>query len=229
MFVRQLDCVTIPNKSGLVISLHKQSRKYFLNTSNDIQRYIRGLIHYVTRQEGETLAFLEFRLMAKSTALSDWEFHYSIDPSAPVPQEILHKCSYVYSNVGNDAVISKKNDRAIFKVEHKNTIFPVYVVDRCCAKKKVVMRKAVSQLKRYANAGERAWYAKYVLKNASMFDRALDAYECSMDNLGRYSLHDVSYEPVAFDEKSFVTHTAAAAHLNLQALMSWKQSQQQLQ
>lgn len=228
MFFRQLDCVTVPCASGLVITLHKQSGKYFLNTSNDIQRFIRGLIHYVTRQEGESHTFLEFRSMARGTVIGDWEFYYSTDPKAPVPPEILHHYSYVYSGAANDAVISKKNEKAVFKVEHKNTNFPVYVVDKCCAKKKGVLRKAVSQLKKYANAGERAWYAQYVCKNANLFNRALDAFECSLDNLGRYSMHDVRYEPVTYDESSYVSHSAAAAQFNLQALISWKESQQQV-
>lgn len=227
MFVRPLDCTPTPRTSGLVISLHKQSKKYFLNTASDIQRYLRNLSQFITQQEGDSLGFLEFRNLAKDTDLSDWEFYYSTEPSAPLPQEIQHHCFYMYSGVASDAVISRKSARAIFKVEHKNTNFPVYVVDKCCAKKRVVLRKAVSQLKKYANAGERAWYAEFICKNPSMFNRALDVFECSLENLGRYSIHDVRYEPITFDDKSFVTHTAAAAHLNLLALRNWKQSQLQ--
>lgn len=225
MFVRQLDSVPTPNKSGLVLSLHKKTKKYFLNTANDVQRYIRGLRHFILQQEGGTHAFIEFRLLAKDSVDDDWEFYYSLSPTAPIPQEIQHHYTYQYSNVPNDAVIAKHRPKAIFRVEHKNTIFPVYVVDHTCAKKNAVLRKAISQLKKYANAGERAWYAQYISGNSFLFVKTLDVFECCLENLGKHSIHDIRYEPVAYDDTNFVTHMAAAASLNLQALKDWKQSQ----
>lgn len=225
MFVRQLDSVPTPNKSGLVLSLHKKTKKYFLNTANDVQRYIRGLKHFIIQQEGGTHAFIEFRLLAKDSIGDDWEFYYSLSPTAPIPEEIQHHYTYQYSNVPNDAVIAKHRPKAIFKVEHKNTILPVYVVDQTCAKKNAVLRKAISQLKKYTNAGERAWYAQYISGNAFLFVKTLDVFECCLDQLGKNSMHDIRYEPVAYDDKNFVTHTAAVANLNLQALKDWKQSQ----
>ena len=200
MFVRQLDSVPTPNKSGLVLSLHKKTKKYFLNTANDVQRYIRGLRHFILQQEGGTHAFIEFRLLAKDSVDDDWEFYYSLSPTAPIPQEIQHHYTYQYSNVPNDAVIAKHRPKA-------------------------VLRKAISQLKKYANAGERAWYAQYISGNSFLFVKTLDVFECCLENLGKHSIHDIRYEPVAYDDTNFVTHMAAAASLNLQALKDWKQSQ----
>lgn len=225
MFVRQLDSIPTPNKSGLVLSLHKKTKKYFLNTSNDVQRYIRGLKQFIVLQEDGTHAFIEFKLLARDSTVDDWEFYYSLVPTAPIPEEIQHHYAYQYSNASNDAVIAKHSPKTIFRVEHKNTIFPVYVVDRTCAKKNAVLRKAVSQLKRYTKAGERAWYAQYISGNAFLFVRTLDVFECCLDGLGKHSIHDIRYEPVAYDDKTYVTHQAAAASLNLQALKGWKQSQ----
>lgn len=225
MFLQQLDGIINPgHTAGVVLIKHLKSKKYFLNNVNDVQTYLMRLRRYVTGGDYTSRAFQEFQSLAQGSVSEDWEFLYSTNPNEPLPADVMHSWTYVYSNTANDAVVNNRADLAIFRVEHKNTTFPVYVVDKSCAKKASIVRKAISQLRKYAHAGERAWYASYVCKDPNLFQRAWDHYDCSLYNLAGKSMHDVRYEPIPYDKDIYATHLANAQALNLAALKEWKQS-----
>lgn len=206
------------HKSGIVLTMHLPSKKYFLNNANDVHAYLARLRRYVSNGERTYHAFEEFKQLAYGSKLEDWEFMYSFNPNEPLPKEIIREWTYVCSNVKSDAVLAKHSDSTIFEISHTGAAFSLFVVGKSSAVKKSIVKRTITLLGKYLSSKETAWCHKYVSANSTLFERAKQDYTDALENLSGRSLRDVYYEPVAFDKDIFTTPQVQATAMNLHSL-----------
>lgn len=215
MFVRHIKSIPVPRSAGLIIALNTTHKCYFLLSSSTIDR----IISKMSKSIGKGFDFdprlhVKFRELAWNSTPDEWEFYYSTDATAPVPQEISALYKLVLTGTGSDACINH-SDRVIYKVSHNFTDIAIYVVDKSTATKQAIARKSVTQLGKYLTQ-HNAEFSKWV---CPLRQRIEDAHRIMISTLNRtaYDMRDIYIERVE-RVATFITPGSQCRHMNLHAL-----------
>ena len=218
MFVRHLESVPLPQKPGLVLALSRKDKSYFLLSSTFIERLISKMLKCITSPtDKEIRIFSKFKRLAQGTELSNWEFYHSTDLDAAVPADI-HR---FFQHIDSESTLEYscvKEGRSIYRVEHKFTNLPIFVVDKAITTKEAILRKAVAQLTKYYTQPA-ASFAPIVEDFLGRLGQFVEIFEQTAKRTA-YDLRDVSFEKVD-DSASYATHASRASDLNHDALSLW--------